>query len=119
MRNCLWQAKNDKGGCGRFGLDFCQHPPLVHFWLVINTYLIGTNCKRSNIEILRMILAIMGKDSDDFSWVSDCPGHEKRYSLDTSKLCRELGWQSELSDFEVGLRETIECIARIASGGVL
>lgn len=71
------------------------------------TYLIGADCERSNIDVLRMILAAMGKEPDDFDWVSDRPGHDRRYAVDASKLHRELGWQPVHTDFEAGLRETI------------
>ena len=42
------------------------------------TYLIGANGERSNIDVLRAILAAMGKAEDDFDWVRDRPGHDRR-----------------------------------------
>mgnify|MGYP000816381366 FL=1 len=71
------------------------------------TYLIGADCERSNIDVLRMILVAMGRDVNDFEWVRDRPGHDRRYAIDATKLKRELGWQPEHTDFEAGLRETI------------
>ena len=71
------------------------------------TYLIGADCELSNIDVLRMILEAMGKGPDDFDWVSDRPGHDRRYAVDASKLRRELGWRPVHTDFEAGLRETI------------
>lgn len=71
------------------------------------TYLIGADGEKNNIDVLRAILVAMGRDADDFEWVKDRPGHDRRYAIDATKLKRELGWQPEHIDFEVGLRETI------------
>lgn len=71
------------------------------------TYLIGADCERSNIDVLRMILVAMGKDPDGCDRVSDRPGHDRCYAVDASKLRRELGWRPVHTDFEDGLRETI------------
>ena len=71
------------------------------------TYLIGADGERNNIEVLHDILSAMGKDSDDFDWVKDRPGHDRRYAIDASKLQRELGWAPEHVDFEQGLLATI------------
>lgn len=71
------------------------------------TYLIGADGEKNNIDVLRAILVAMGRDADDFEWVRDRPGHDRRYAIDATKLRRELGWQPEHVDFEAGLRETI------------
>ena len=71
------------------------------------TYLIGADGEKNNIEVLRAILAEMGKDEDDFDWVKDRPGHDRRYAIDSSKLRRELGWQPKHTNFDEGLRDTI------------
>lgn len=72
------------------------------------TYLIGANGERSNIDVLRSILKLMEKGEDDFAWVRDRPGHDRRYAIDASKLRHELGWQPEHTDFEQGLAQTIQ-----------
>ena len=72
------------------------------------TYLIGADGERSNIDVLRAILEAMGKDPDDFDWVKDRPGHDRRYAIDPTKLRRELGWEPRRTDFAEGLAETIE-----------
>ena len=55
-----------------------------------------------------MILEAMGKDSGDFDWVRDRPGHDRRYAIDSTKLRCELGWRPTHNDFAEGLRKTIE-----------
>lgn len=72
------------------------------------TYLIGADGERSNIDVMRAILAEMGKAPDDFDWVRDRPGHDRRYAIDSTKLRCELGWTPNRTDFATGLRETIE-----------
>lgn len=76
------------------------------------TYLIGANCERSNLEVLQMILEAMGKPRDFIDWVSDRPGHDRRYAIEASKLRLDLGWVPIHDDFESGLREVI--VARAA-----
>lgn len=71
------------------------------------TYLIGANGEKNNLDVLRAILSEMGRDSDDFEWVKDRPGHDRRYAIDASKLVAELDWHPQHADFEEGLRETI------------
>ena len=72
------------------------------------TYLIGADGERNNIDVLQAILAAMGKEPDDFDWVRDRPGHDRRYAIDSTKLRRELGWQPKHTDFSKGLASTIE-----------
>lgn len=71
------------------------------------TYLIGADGERSNYDILQAILKETGRQPDDFQWVQDRPGHDRRYAIDATKLTRELGWKPTHTDFEAGLKETI------------
>ena len=71
------------------------------------TYLIGADGEKDNITVLRAILKAMGKPEDDFDWVRDRPGHDRRYAIDSTKLRTELGWQPQHTDFESGLEATI------------
>jgi len=71
------------------------------------TYLIGADGEKNNITVLKAILKAMGKAEDDFDWVKDRPGHDRRYAIDSTKLRRELGWQPKHTDFAEGLQATI------------
>lgn len=72
------------------------------------TYLIGADGEKNNIDVLHAILEGMGKDPDDFDWVKDRPGHDRRYAIDSTKLRRELGWRPQHTDFASGLAQTIK-----------
>lgn len=72
------------------------------------TYLIGADGECSNLNVLKLILECMGKDSDDFEWVRDRPGHDRRYAIDSSKLRGELSWAPIHTDFKKGIAETVE-----------
>lgn len=72
------------------------------------TYLIGADGEKNNVDVLHAILEGMGKAADDFEWVKDRPGHDRRYAIDSAKLRTELGWQPEHTDFAEGLASTIE-----------
>lgn len=71
------------------------------------TYLFGGLYKDvNNLELVKMILKIMGKDESYIEHVLDRPGHDRRYSVDFSKTSQKLGWQPSV-DLEEGLRKTI------------
>jgi dTDP-glucose 4,6-dehydratase len=72
------------------------------------TYLIGADGERNNLDVVRMILAHFGRAADDYDLVADRAGHDLRYAIDSTKLREQLGWQPELADFEAGLARTIE-----------
>ena len=82
-------------------------------WSILNygtpgrTYLIGSDGERSNLEVVRVLLELMGQPADAYDVVPDRPGHDLRYGIDASLLRAELGWRPEYADLEVGLAETI------------
>ena len=72
------------------------------------TYLIGADGEKNNIDVLHAILKGMGINENDFDWVKDRPGHDRRYAIDSTKLRTELGWQPQHTNFEEGLAQTIQ-----------
>src|SRR5689334_476190 len=72
------------------------------------TYLIGAECERNNLTVMRTLLRLMGRDPDDFDHVTDRAGHDLRYAIDPSTLHDELGWAPKHTDFEEGLADTID-----------
>src|SRR5690606_4646552 len=71
------------------------------------TYLIGADGEASNLEVVRTLLEIFGRDPDDFDHVADRPGHDLRYAIDASRLRTELGWTPRYTDFREGLEATV------------
>lgn len=61
------------------------------------TYNIGAGNERTNSELVKYILDIMGKPQSLMRFVADRPGHDRRYALDTAKIERELGWNASTS----------------------
>jgi dTDP-glucose 4,6-dehydratase len=72
------------------------------------TYLLGASNERSNLEVVRQILAELDKDSDWFEFVDDRPGHDLRYAIDSTKAQTELGWIPVATNFEKNIREIVE-----------
>lgn len=72
------------------------------------TYLIGSMTQDvPNIEIVKKILQLMGKDETSIEYVKDRPGHDRRYAIDWSRIHNELGWSPKYT-FEDGLKMTVE-----------
>lgn len=72
------------------------------------TYLIGVNNEKSNIYILQKILELMGESSDNYEFVNDRPGHDRRYGINASKIYQELNFKPIYTNFEDGLKQTIK-----------
>lgn len=71
------------------------------------TYLVGGMTEDvSNIDVVRKILSILGKDENLIEFVKDRPGHDRRYAVDWSKIKDELGWEP-LHNFEEWLEKTV------------
>lgn len=71
------------------------------------TYLIGGLTKDiSNLEVVKMILSLMNKSEAEIEFIADRKGHDRRYSVDWTKINRELSWEPSV-DLEEGLRRTI------------
>jgi dTDP-glucose 4,6-dehydratase len=72
------------------------------------TYLVGGLVKDiPNLEVIKMILKLMGQSEEMIEFVKDRAGHDRRYSVDWTKLQRELDWQPTVT-LEEGLQRTID-----------
>jgi dTDP-glucose 4,6-dehydratase len=69
-------------------------------------YNVGGNNERTNIEITDYILKALGKPDSLKRYVTDRPGHDRRYAIDSTKIRRELGWAPAFS-FEKAMAETV------------
>lgn len=70
-------------------------------------YNIGGHNEKRNIDIVKLILARLGKSEDLIEFVEDRKGHDFRYAIDPSKIKRELGWEPK-TKFEDGIIKTID-----------
>ncbi len=82
-------------------------------WAVIEkgvigqTYLLGADNQRSNLQVVQALLEIMGKPKDWIEFIGDRPGHDLRYAIDASATEAELGWKPTHGNFEEKLAETV------------
>jgi len=72
-----------------------------------SSYNIAGDNEVDNITIVEKILSIMNKPNNMIEYVKDRPGHDYRYSMNSSKIKKELGWSPEIK-FEEGLTSTIQ-----------
>lgn len=83
-------------------------------WTILNngkigeTYLIGANGEKNNKEVLELILKELHMPNDFYDHVTDRAGHDLRYAIDSTKLYKELNWKPKYTNFEEGLRQTIQ-----------
>mgnify|MGYP001226322387 FL=1 len=88
---------------------------IFHKGLIGETYLVGANDQRKNIEIVNIITNFAdvllqrdnGSSKDLIRFVEDRPGHDKRYAIDTKKIYSQLGWKPKIN-LKNGIKKTIE-----------
>jgi len=89
-------------------IDNCEAIDLIlHKGKEGEIYNIGGGNELRNIDLTRMVLKVLGKPESLIQPVKDRPGHDRRYSLDCSKIERELDWTPRF-DFEMALEETVK-----------
>jgi dTDP-glucose 4,6-dehydratase len=80
------------------------------------TYNVGGGNQRTNLEVVKMVCALMDELAPESNfrphvqlvkYVTDRPGHDRRYAIDARKIEAELGWRAQES-FDTGLRKTVE-----------
>ena len=70
-------------------------------------YNLGGHSERTNLEVVKTILNQMGKSEDLITYVTDRPGHDLRYAIDSTKTEKELGW-NRTYNFSDGIKETVD-----------
>jgi len=87
--------------------DHCRAIDLiVRKGKVGEVYNVGGHNERTNLEIVRLILHQLGKSEDLIEFVTDRPGHDRRYAINPEKITRELSWKPE-TPVEEGMEKTI------------
>jgi dTDP-glucose 4,6-dehydratase len=91
-----------------FVSDHCSAiDSIIHKGKIGETYCIGGNSEKTNMEIAKKILLELGKKEDMIEYVEDRKGHDKRYAINFSKIKNELGWEPEVS-FDEGIKKTVQ-----------
>jgi dTDP-glucose 4,6-dehydratase len=70
-------------------------------------YNVGSGQEKRNIDVVKSILKILNKPEDFITFVKDRPGHDYRYSLNTDKIKKEIGWKAKVN-FEEGIEKTVK-----------
>jgi dTDP-glucose 4,6-dehydratase len=91
-----------------FVSDHCSAiDSIIHKGKMGETYCIGGNSEKTNLEIAKKILLELGKNEDIIEYVEDRKGHDRRYAINFSKIKNELGWQPKVS-FDEGIKKTVQ-----------
>ena len=88
--------------------DHCEAIDLIiHKGKIGEVYNVGGHNEKTNLEVVKTILAALDKPESLIEFVTDRPGHDLRYAIDPTKLESELGWKPQYT-FETGIRQTID-----------
>ena len=88
--------------------DHCRAiDAIIHKGKIGETYCIGGNSEKSNVEITSEILKMLNKGEKEIEYVKDRLGHDRRYAIDFSKIKKELGWEPKIS-FNEGIKKTVK-----------
>ena len=87
--------------------DHCRAIDLIlHKGKIGEVYNVGGNSEKSNLEVVKTILNILGKNEDLIEFVPDRLGHDRRYAINNHKIENELGFKREVT-FEQGIGQTV------------
>ena len=88
--------------------DHCEAIDLIiHKGREGEVYNVGGHNERTNLEVVKTILKALDKPESLIMYVSDRPGHDRRYAIDPKKLETELGWKPKYT-FDTGIEQTIQ-----------
>ncbi|MDA2922080.1 dTDP-glucose 4,6-dehydratase [Patescibacteria group bacterium AH-259-L07] len=88
-------------------IDHCEAIDVVlHKGKIGETYCVGGNEEKTNLEITYKILEILGFGKDKIEFVADRKGHDRRYAIDATKIKKELGWGPKYK-FDSALKQTV------------
>ena len=88
--------------------DHCEAIDLIiHKGRVGEVYNVGGHNERTNLEVVKTILKALNKPESLIKFVTDRPGHDRRYAIDPTKLETELGWKPKYN-FDTGIQQTIQ-----------
>jgi len=80
---------------------------IIHQGRIGEVYNLGGHAERTNLEVVRTILKHLGKSENLITYVTDRPGHDLRYAIDSTKAEKELNWDRTYT-FDTGIEETID-----------
>lgn len=80
---------------------------IIHNGKVGEIYNIGGHNERTNLQVVKTVLEQLGKGEELITYVTDRPGHDRRYAIDPTKIHNELGWEP-LTLFDEGIKKTIQ-----------
>jgi len=87
--------------------DHCRAiDTIIHKGKIGETYCVGGNGEKTNMEIVKAILSLLGKGDESIEYVEDRKGHDKRYAINIDKIKNELGWEPQVT-FEEGIARTV------------
>ncbi len=91
--------------------DHCRAiDTIIHKGKIGETYCVGGNGEKTNIEIVKTILGLLWRDESWIEFVEDRKGHDKRYAINFDKIKNELGWEPQVT-FEEGIEKTVKWFA--------
>lgn len=88
--------------------DHCEAiDTVLHNGTVGETYNIGGDNEKTNMDIIKIIIKTLGKSENLIKHIKDRPGHDRRYAMDSTKIRMKLGWKPRYT-FEEGIKRTIK-----------